>query len=52
MRVLYMYHVGIIIDTFSNLREIKDSTEIAIVNKCEICNIDRFEFERFGNGFR
>lgn len=42
---------GIIIDTFGERREkeemIKDDTQ----NKCFICNIDREEFDRYGEDF-
>ena len=44
--------LGIIIDTFSSLREKRDAAMSSILNQCEICGIEKFEFERYGKGFR
>lgn len=42
---------GIIIDTFGELRQIKSDTEDDIKNKCFICSIDRYTFDRLAEGF-
>jgi len=42
---------GIIIDTFAELREHKTRKEEDMQNVCFICNIERPEFDRQGNGF-
>lgn len=42
---------GIIIDTFSELREDKLNTENDIENRCFICALERFAFEKYPGGF-
>lgn len=42
---------GIIIDTFAELRDHKSLQEEDMQNVCYICNIERSEFDRRGNGF-
>lgn len=42
---------GIIIDTFSELREDKLNTENDIENRCFICALERFSFEKYPGGF-
>jgi inositol 1,4,5-triphosphate receptor type 3 len=41
---------GIIIDTFSELREEKKERQLDITEKCFICNIDKSVFDMVGNG--
>ncbi len=41
---------GIIIDTFGELRQRKADTEEDIANKCFICSIDRYTFDRYTQG--
>ena len=42
---------GIIIDTFGELRALNKAIEYDIKNKCFICGIDRYTFDRQGEGF-
>lgn len=42
---------GIIVDTFSELRDEKQKIEEAMTTECFICSIKAFEFERFTEGF-
>ena len=42
---------GIIIDTFSELRESKSTIEEDMTSHCFICNRKSFQFEHHGNGF-
>lgn len=42
---------GIIIDTFGERREKRESIKDDTLNKCFICNIDREEFDRSGEDF-
>ena len=42
---------GIIIDTFSELRESKSTIEEDMTSHCFICNLQSFEFEHHGKGF-
>lgn len=44
--------LGIIINTFAVLRDQKEKNEEDMRNCCFICNIDKQEFERFGEGFQ
>jgi len=43
---------GIIINTFGELRDERQTIETALNTKCYICGIDAAEFERHGNGFK
>eukprot|EP00049_Salpingoeca_infusionum_P011225 m.193039 g.193039 ORF g.193039 m.193039 type:complete len:2533 (-) comp14875_c0_seq1:808-8406(-) len=42
---------GIIVDTFSELRDEKYQIEEAMASECFICGRKAYDFERFGNGF-
>eukprot|EP00999_Lentomonas_sp_LEN2_P002940 NODE_7_length_4428_cov_4562.243199_g1_i3.p1 GENE.NODE_7_length_4428_cov_4562.243199_g1_i3~~NODE_7_length_4428_cov_4562.243199_g1_i3.p1 ORF type:complete len:346 (+),score=80.49 NODE_7_length_4428_cov_4562.243199_g1_i3:3281-4318(+) len=42
---------GIIVDTFSELRDEKFRTDEDIANACFICSLQSYEFDRNGNGF-
>ena len=42
---------GIIIDTFAELREGKADLEYDKNNICFICGVERFQFDRYGEGF-
>jgi hypothetical protein len=42
---------GIIIDTFAQLRDLKNFIEEDMRTKCFICNIDRYTFDRNSYGF-
>jgi len=42
---------GIIIDTFAELRDEKKGIDDDMQNKCYICNIDRYTFDKSGAGF-
>ncbi|EGD74759.1 inositol 1,4,5-trisphosphate receptor type 3 [Salpingoeca rosetta] len=42
---------GIIVDTFSELRDEKYQIEDAMENECFICSIKSHEFDRYGKGF-
>ena len=42
---------GIIIDTFAELREGKANLEYDKNNICFVCGIERFQFDRYGEGF-
>eukprot|EP00040_Diaphanoeca_grandis_P002750 m.22601 g.22601 ORF g.22601 m.22601 type:complete len:2904 (-) comp13869_c0_seq1:198-8909(-) len=42
---------GIIVDTFSELREEKSQNDAAMKSECFICSCHASDFERFGNGF-
>lgn len=42
---------GIIIDTFAELRDAKNKIDEDIRNKCFICSLDRYTFDRNANGF-
>ena len=42
---------GIIIDTFAELREGKAELEYDKNNICFICGVERFQFDRYGEGF-
>eukprot|EP01017_Pseudomicrothorax_dubius_P030236 TRINITY_DN3754_c0_g1_i4.p1 TRINITY_DN3754_c0_g1~~TRINITY_DN3754_c0_g1_i4.p1 ORF type:complete len:296 (-),score=88.04 TRINITY_DN3754_c0_g1_i4:58-945(-) len=44
--------LGIIIDTFGQLRDEKNRRDEDINSRCFICNIDRYEFDRWADGFR
>jgi len=41
---------GIIIDTFGELRQKKADTDDDILNRCFICSIDRYTFDRYSQG--
>eukprot|EP00053_Salpingoeca_punica_P017480 m.168492 g.168492 ORF g.168492 m.168492 type:complete len:2590 (+) comp17217_c0_seq4:243-8012(+) len=43
---------GIIVDTFSELRDEKYQIQEAMESECFICSLKNYDFERFGNGFR
>eukprot|EP00730_Choanoeca_flexa_P002797 TRINITY_DN11178_c0_g1_i2.p1 TRINITY_DN11178_c0_g1~~TRINITY_DN11178_c0_g1_i2.p1 ORF type:complete len:1472 (+),score=415.20 TRINITY_DN11178_c0_g1_i2:98-4417(+) len=43
---------GIILDTFSELRDEKYHIEEAQENECFICSLKSYDFERFGNGYK
>jgi inositol 1,4,5-triphosphate receptor type 1 len=43
---------GIIVDTFSQLRDEKYQIEDAMESECFICSLKSYDFERFGNGFK
>ena len=51
LTVLLNIVFGIIIDTFAELREQKTRQGEDMANVCFICNIERVEFDRQGNGF-
>lgn len=42
---------GVIIDTFADLRDQKQSRDIDMKNICFICGLDRDTFEQFADGF-
>lgn len=42
---------GIIIDTFGELRALNKAIEFDIKNKCFICGMDRYTFDRHAEGF-
>ena len=42
---------GIIVDTFSELRDEKSQNDEAMKSECFICSLKASDFERFGNGF-
>ena len=42
---------GIIVDTFSELRDERYSIQEAMRNECFICSLEAHEFDRRGNGF-
>lgn len=42
---------GIIVDTFSELRDEKSKNDEAMKSECFICSLKASDFERFGNGF-
>jgi len=42
---------GIIIDTFASLRNKKKDMDDDMNNKCFICHLDRYEFDKNGTGF-
>eukprot|EP00050_Salpingoeca_kvevrii_P002520 m.196116 g.196116 ORF g.196116 m.196116 type:complete len:2530 (-) comp10628_c0_seq6:379-7968(-) len=43
---------GIIVDTFSELRDEKYQIEETMESECFICSLKNYDFERFGNGFQ
>lgn len=43
---------GIIVDTFSELRDEKYQIQDAMESECFICSLKNYDFERFGNGFQ
>ena len=43
---------GIIVDTFSELRDEKFRTDELMNSQCFICGRKSYDFERFGNGFK
>eukprot|EP00299_Pterocystis_sp_00344_P015781 c7893_g2_i3.p1 GENE.c7893_g2_i3~~c7893_g2_i3.p1 ORF type:complete len:195 (+),score=58.37 c7893_g2_i3:123-707(+) len=43
--------LGIVLDTFAELRQDSIETEDALTNYCFVCSIDRQTFDRFGEGF-
>ena len=43
---------GIIVDTFSELREDKQDTEARMRDECFICGLTAISFDRFGNGWK
>ncbi len=42
---------GIIIDTFSDLRDQEKDKRAEMLSVCFICNLQREQFDREGNGF-
>jgi hypothetical protein len=43
--------LGIVLDTFAELRQDSIDTENALSNYCFVCSIDRQTFDRYGEGF-
>jgi hypothetical protein len=43
---------GIIVDTFSELREDKNKTEDKMTSECFICGLKSSDFDRFGHGWK
>eukprot|EP00828_Plagiopyla_frontata_P047805 TRINITY_DN8946_c0_g1_i2.p1 TRINITY_DN8946_c0_g1~~TRINITY_DN8946_c0_g1_i2.p1 ORF type:complete len:322 (+),score=24.70 TRINITY_DN8946_c0_g1_i2:130-1095(+) len=52
IRVVFLNIIfGIIVDTFAQLRDKKIATDSDMKNRCYICNIERYLFDRNADGF-